>query len=150
MPPRFSVEQSHRSPRDFGAQVEEVLALLRGAFRSAGGADMQVWISGSGDDTAQVAGVNGLPFAARYHVSPATVLGATDAYRAAFRPSAYLDRPYVSVVADVVVAPSGAEARELATIRTGVDAGSTRGSRETRDRSRTGWNSSATPPAPTS
>jgi alkanesulfonate monooxygenase SsuD/methylene tetrahydromethanopterin reductase-like flavin-dependent oxidoreductase (luciferase family) len=42
------------------------------------------------------------------------VLEAVDGYRAAFRPSAGLDRPYVSVSADVVVAPTSAQARELA------------------------------------
>ena len=56
----------------------------------------------------------GLRFAANYHVSPATVLEAVDGYRAAFRPSAELDRPYVSVSADVVVADTEAAARELA------------------------------------
>ena len=58
---------------------------------------------------------NGLRFAANYHVSPATVLEAVDGYRAAFRPSADLDRPYVSVSADVVVAEDEETARELAT-----------------------------------
>jgi alkanesulfonate monooxygenase SsuD/methylene tetrahydromethanopterin reductase-like flavin-dependent oxidoreductase (luciferase family) len=38
-----------------------------------------------------------------------------DAYRAAFRPSAELDAPYVTVSADVVVAQDEATARELAT-----------------------------------
>src|SRR6185312_9458181 len=50
-----------------------------------------------------------------YHVSPGTVLEAADGYRAAFRPSAVLGRPYVSVSADVIVAETEAEARELAT-----------------------------------
>ena len=54
-------------------------------------------------------------FASNYHVSPATVLEAVEAYRAAFRPSDDLDRPYVSVSADVVVGPDAATARELAT-----------------------------------
>ena len=58
---------------------------------------------------------NGLRFAANYHVSPATVLEAVEGYRAAFRPSAELGRPYVSVSADVVVADDEATARELAT-----------------------------------
>lgn len=40
---------------------------------------------------------------------------AVDAYRAAFRPSADLEKPYVSVSADVVVAEGEAVARELAT-----------------------------------
>jgi alkanesulfonate monooxygenase SsuD/methylene tetrahydromethanopterin reductase-like flavin-dependent oxidoreductase (luciferase family) len=53
-------------------------------------------------------------FAANYHVSPATVLEAVDGYRAAFRPSAVLGQPWVSVSADVVVAGTEAAARELA------------------------------------
>jgi alkanesulfonate monooxygenase SsuD/methylene tetrahydromethanopterin reductase-like flavin-dependent oxidoreductase (luciferase family) len=57
---------------------------------------------------------NGLRFAANYHVSPATVIEAVEGYRAAFRPSADLDRPYVSVSADVVVAGDEATARGLA------------------------------------
>ena len=68
----------------------------------------------SGGQSAEVGGSNGLRFAANYHVSPATVLEAVDGYRAAFRPSADLDRPYVSVSADVVVARTEAAARELA------------------------------------
>jgi alkanesulfonate monooxygenase SsuD/methylene tetrahydromethanopterin reductase-like flavin-dependent oxidoreductase (luciferase family) len=71
-----------------------------------------------------------LRFAANYHVSPATVLVAVDGYRAAFCPSAGLDRPYVSVSADVVVGADDATARELAagyglwvrSIRTGAGA----------------------------
>jgi alkanesulfonate monooxygenase SsuD/methylene tetrahydromethanopterin reductase-like flavin-dependent oxidoreductase (luciferase family) len=62
-----------------------------------------------------VAGAHGLRFAANYHVSPATVLEAAEAYRAAFVPSAELERPYVSVSADIVVAEDGPTARELAT-----------------------------------
>jgi alkanesulfonate monooxygenase SsuD/methylene tetrahydromethanopterin reductase-like flavin-dependent oxidoreductase (luciferase family) len=42
------------------------------------------------------------------------VLEAVDGYRAAFQPSTELDRPYVSVSADVVVANTEAKARELA------------------------------------
>jgi alkanesulfonate monooxygenase SsuD/methylene tetrahydromethanopterin reductase-like flavin-dependent oxidoreductase (luciferase family) len=61
-----------------------------------------------------VAGANGLRFAANYHVSPATVVEAVEGYRAAFRPSADLGRPYVSVSADVVAAGDEATARELA------------------------------------
>ena len=76
---------------------------------------MQVWILGSsGGQSAEVAGRHGLPFAANYHVSPATVLEAAEAYRAAFRPSAVLDRPFLQVSADAVVAPDDVTARELA------------------------------------
>jgi alkanesulfonate monooxygenase SsuD/methylene tetrahydromethanopterin reductase-like flavin-dependent oxidoreductase (luciferase family) len=112
-------------PQDYGEQIGDVLALLAGAYRSPEGiearvipgehADIQVWILGSsGGQSAQVAGANGLRFAANYHVSPATVLEAVEGYRAAFRPSAELSHPYVAVSADVVTAQDEATARELA------------------------------------
>ncbi|MER8096245.1 LLM class flavin-dependent oxidoreductase [Streptomyces goshikiensis] len=113
-------------PQDYAEQVGDVLALLRGEYRSregvaahavpGEGADVQVWILGSsGGVSARTAGENGLRFAANYHVSPAGVLEAAEGYRAAFKPSAGLDRPYLTVSADVVVAPDEARARELAT-----------------------------------
>ena len=157
IPPPFPIERLLRSPRiglqkkllmlpgaepqNYTEQVGDILALLRGRYRSADGieahavpgeqADVQVWILGSsGGESAQVAGANGLRFAANYHVSPATVLEAAEGYRAAFRPSAELSRPYVSVSADVVVAGDEATARQLASgyglwvrsIRTGAGA----------------------------
>ncbi len=141
IPPKFDVTRLLGSPRfamqrallqlpgaksqDYAEQVRDVLSLLQGTYRSADGehgravpgegAQVQVWILGSsGGESAEVGGSNGLRFAANYHVSPATVLEAVDGYRAAFRPSADLDRPYVSVSADVVVAEDEATATELA------------------------------------
>ncbi len=141
IPPRYSPAHLLGSPRvqmqrtllqlpgaqsqDYTEQVGDVLALLGGTYKSAEGAEahvvpgegaeVQVWILGSsGGESAEVAGANGLRFAANYHVSPATVIEAVEGYRAAFRPSADLDRPYVSVSADVVVAGDEAAARELA------------------------------------
>jgi alkanesulfonate monooxygenase SsuD/methylene tetrahydromethanopterin reductase-like flavin-dependent oxidoreductase (luciferase family) len=129
--PRFALQKTllqlpHAEPQNYTEQVGDVLALIAGTYRSAGGeeahvvpgegAALQLWILGSsGGESAEVAGANGLRFAANYHVSPATVLEAADGYRAAFQPSAVLDRPYVSVSADVVVAGTEAQARELAT-----------------------------------
>ncbi|MFY9929527.1 MAG: LLM class flavin-dependent oxidoreductase [Streptosporangiaceae bacterium] len=142
IPPPFNITHLLGSPRfkigkdllqlpgaqsqDYTEQVGDVLALLRGTYKSAEGveahivpgegADVQVWILGSsGGESAEVAGHNGLRFAANYHVSPATVIEAADGYRASFRPSADLSQAYVSVSADVVVAQDEATARELAT-----------------------------------
>jgi alkanesulfonate monooxygenase SsuD/methylene tetrahydromethanopterin reductase-like flavin-dependent oxidoreductase (luciferase family) len=142
IPPRFSYAHLLDSPRfalqktllhlpgaqsqNYTEQVADVLALIAGGYRDANGeaahvipgegADLQVWILGSSaGESAEVAGSRGLRFAANYHVSPATVLEAVDAYRVAFTPSADLARPYVSVSADVVVAADDATARELAT-----------------------------------
>ncbi|MBO0820070.1 MAG: LLM class flavin-dependent oxidoreductase [Nocardiopsaceae bacterium] len=128
--PRFALQsrllqQPNAQSPDFAEQVDDILAFLAGTWRSPDGialeatpgtgADAELWILGSSaGQSAQVAGALGLPFAANYHVSPATVLEAVSAYREAFRPSAVLDRPHVQVSADVVVAPTDAEARELA------------------------------------
>jgi luciferase family oxidoreductase group 1 len=141
IPPRFDAAALRASPRialqrqllqlpsaeqqDYGEQVTDVLALLRGSYQGANGisahavpgegADVQVWILGSsGSDSAEVAGRNGLRFGANYHVSPGTVLEAAAGYRAAFQPSAALAQPYLCVSADVVVAPDEAAARQLA------------------------------------
>ena len=110
---------------DYASQIADVLAFLEGSYVSpqgfsaiaapGQGADIQVWILGaSAGSSAAVAGKNGLPFVASYHHSPATVVEAVEAYRAAFQPSNKLATPYVAVSADVVVAPTDAEAQELA------------------------------------
>lgn len=109
----------------YDEQIDELLGLLGGTYRSADGleahaypgegAAVEVWILGaSGGSSANVAGERGLRFAASYHHSPSTVLDAVAAYRAAFRPSAELAEPYISVSADVVVAPDDSEAAWLA------------------------------------
>ncbi len=141
LPPRFPVERLFGSPRialqanllqqpgaetpRYCDQVNEVLDLLHGAPTAEGGVSIQVvpgggatvqpWVLGSSaGESAVVAGQRGLRFAANYHVSPATVLEAVEGYRSAFRPGPELDRPYVSVSADVVVADDDETARELA------------------------------------
>ncbi|MDC2960466.1 LLM class flavin-dependent oxidoreductase [Streptomyces gilvifuscus] len=142
IPPPFSFAHLLGSPRialqrkllllpgaesqDYTEQIDDILALLAGTYRSpegveahivpGEGAELEVWILGSsGGQSAAVAGRNGLRFAANYHVSPGTVLEAVEGYRSFFQPSEVLDKPYVSVSADIVVADDDAAARELAT-----------------------------------
>ena len=102
----------------------DILAMLDGSYRIGDvdahavpgeGAGLTPWVFGSSKgQSAQVAGANGLPFVASYHITPATALDAIDAYRTAFRPSAALAQPYVVVSADVVVADDTDTARHLA------------------------------------
>jgi len=112
------------APPDYDAQVGEILDYIAGRATGEGGrplhvlpaegADLDVWILGSTPgSSAKAAGSRGLPFAANYHVLPATVLDTVAAYRKAFRPGA-LDRPHVMVSADVVVADTDERARDLA------------------------------------
>ncbi len=140
VPPPFDASALMRNPRlrarmsvlqqpeavvpDFGDQVSDILAMLAGHYEIDGvdahavpgeGAHLAPWVFGSSKgQSAQVAGANGLPFVASYHITPATALDAVDAYRAEFRPSAALAEPYVVVSADVVVAEDTATARHLA------------------------------------
>jgi alkanesulfonate monooxygenase SsuD/methylene tetrahydromethanopterin reductase-like flavin-dependent oxidoreductase (luciferase family) len=136
-----SLERLRRSPRlalarsllqqpdaitpGYTEQIADILALLHGEYRSAQGleahvtpgegAGVQLWVLGSGGgESAAVAGHNSLRFAANYHVNPAGVLDAVDAYRTAFRPGAGLSHPHVCVSVDVVVAEGAARARQLA------------------------------------
>jgi alkanesulfonate monooxygenase SsuD/methylene tetrahydromethanopterin reductase-like flavin-dependent oxidoreductase (luciferase family) len=118
------LQQPEAVSPDFADQVDDILAMLSGCYRVN---DYEVhavpgersrltpWIFGSSKgQSAQVAGAKGLPFVASYHITPATALDAVDAYRAAFRPSAILSKPYVVVSADVVVADDTATAQHLA------------------------------------
>lgn len=111
-------------PDDFARQVADIEALLDGTYTVDGHelhavpgehAGLTPWIFGSTrGQSAEVAGARGLPFVASYHITPGTALDAIAAYREAFRPSARLQRPYVVVSADVVVAADSATARHLA------------------------------------
>jgi alkanesulfonate monooxygenase SsuD/methylene tetrahydromethanopterin reductase-like flavin-dependent oxidoreductase (luciferase family) len=141
IPERPSLERALSSPRvamqrkllhqpgaqtqDYAEELDDILALLAGTYRTAEGAEahvvpgegaaVEIWVLGSSaGQSATAAGERGLRFAANYHVSPATVLEAVEGYRAAFKPSDVLDEPYISVSADVVVAKDDATARELA------------------------------------
>ena len=126
--PRFALygsllqQPGARAP-DFAEQVDDILALLAGTYRSAEGPG-RARRTGRGrgpgavdpgqQRRAERAGRRrsaGLPFAANYHVSPSTVLEAVDAYRAAFKPSTALAAPHVIVSADVVVAADDDTAR---------------------------------------
>jgi luciferase family oxidoreductase group 1 len=87
------------------------------AVRAIPGAGLAVpvWILGSSLFGAQVAALLGLPFAFASHFAPQQLDDALAIYRAKFRPSATLARPYVMVGATVIAADTDAEARRLLT-----------------------------------
>lgn len=125
---------------DFAEQLADIIAMLDGTYKLEGfdvhavpgeRSGLTPWIFGSTrGQSAREAGARGLPFVASYHITPATALEAIDAYRDTFIPSATLQRPYVVVSADIVVADDSATAKHLAagygqwvySIRTGVGA----------------------------
>jgi luciferase family oxidoreductase group 1 len=81
----------------------------------AAGLHVPVWILGSSLYGAQLAALLGLPFAFASHFAPAQMMEALEIYRAEFRPSAQLARPYAMLAANVIAAETDEEARLLAT-----------------------------------
>jgi len=79
------------------------------------GVVVPIWILGSSTFGAQLAAALGLPFAFASHFAPAMLEQALDLYRANFRPSARLERPYVMLGVNAIVADTEAEARLLLT-----------------------------------
>ncbi len=113
-----------RSPAGFGA--DEFPEQLRDLFRFFAGTHPQitavpgrgyrpaVWMLGSSDYSAQVAGSLGLPFSFAHHFASQNTVAALEVYRAAFRASDELDRPYTMIGVPVICAESADRARWLA------------------------------------
>ncbi len=103
---------------DFPQDVEELQSYFEPPapnqkIRAIPGAGLRVpiWLLGSSTYSAQLAAALGLPFAFASHFAPADLLQALELYRARFKPSRQLDRPYVMLGMNVVVAETDAEAR---------------------------------------
>jgi luciferase family oxidoreductase group 1 len=79
------------------------------------GTNVPVWLLGSSTYSAQLAGILGLPFAFASHFAPAQLLDALKIYHTHFKPSRFLDHPYVIACVNVIVADTDAEAKRFAT-----------------------------------
>ncbi len=79
------------------------------------GAKVPVWILGSSLFGAQLAAMLGLPYAFASHFAPQQMMQAVELYRATFRPSPQLAKPYVMLGFNVIAADSDEQAQVLAT-----------------------------------
>jgi luciferase family oxidoreductase group 1 len=79
------------------------------------GLDVPIWILGSSLFGAQLAAELGLPYAFASHFAPAALTEALELYRARFKPSAQLERPYVMLGVNVFAAETDDEGRRLFT-----------------------------------
>lgn len=117
-----------RNQRVGGADFPELLTELRSYFQpyspetSTGvravpgeGMSIPIWLLGSSDFSAQLAGMLGLPFAFAGHFSPDYTLPALEVYRNSFRPSEVLEEPYAMVGVNVMAADTDEHAHYLAT-----------------------------------
>ena len=80
-----------------------------------GGLDVPIWLLGSSDFSAQLAGQLGMRFSFAAHFSPENTLPALEIYRRSFRPSKDLKEPYAMVAINVFAADTNEEAQKLAT-----------------------------------
>ncbi|WP_025761402.1 LLM class flavin-dependent oxidoreductase [Dyadobacter tibetensis] len=79
------------------------------------GLDIPIWILGSSPDSARLAAGLGLPYAFASHFAPTHFADSIQYYRQHFKPSQYLDRPYVMACVNVIAADQDAEAYRLST-----------------------------------
>jgi len=110
------------SDEDFPGQLSELLAYLAPAKPGqpliaypGAGTNVPVWLLGSSTYSAQLAARLGLPFAFASHFAPSLLFEALEIYRADFRPSNYLAKPYTIAGVPLVAAETDAEAQKLAT-----------------------------------
>ena len=115
---RNLASDENQFPRD----VVELMGWFRGGDPEAKvraipgeGQQIPIWILGSSLFGAQLAAMLGLPYAFASHFAPALLDEALHVYRANFKPSEQLDRPYVMLGFNVFAAETGEEAELLAT-----------------------------------
>lgn len=79
------------------------------------GQHIPIWLLGSSDFSARLAGQLGLPFGFAAHFSPQNTMPALHIYRQSFVPSAVLSEPYALVCVNVFAADTTAYAAYIAT-----------------------------------
>jgi luciferase family oxidoreductase group 1 len=94
LPPEHPYAHVHATPRSPGAP--------------------EVWLLGSGGDSAAYAAVLGFSFSYAHFINPHAAADSLDAYRRHFKPLFDLDAPRASMAVRVICAETDAEARRLA------------------------------------
>ncbi len=81
----------------------------------AEGVEMPIFILGSSTDSAHLAAKKGLPYSFASHFATTHLFDAIDIYRKEFKPSSALDKPYVMVGVNIIIADTNEEAQRLFT-----------------------------------
>ena len=119
-------DRSRRQPYDFNEQLGELLAYLAEdmpadhafaplvpALPSGAEGSPSPWLLGSSMDSAYLAAEAGLPYCFADFINPDGAEMAAE-YRRRFKPSRWLEHPYVGTAVWTVAAPTQAEAERLA------------------------------------
>jgi luciferase family oxidoreductase group 1 len=107
-----------RGADDFPEQLRDLLAYFEGSHPKitavpGRGYRPALWMLGSSDYSAQVAGLLGVPFSFAHHFASQNTVAALEVYRAAFRPSAFLEQPYAMIGVPVICADTAEQAEWL-------------------------------------
>jgi luciferase family oxidoreductase group 1 len=95
----------------------------------ATGTRVPLWILGSSNFGAALAGELGLPYAFASHFAPQQLMSALEIYRSRFKPSEQLARPFAMVGVNIIAADTDEQARRLATTQQMSFCGIFRGAR---------------------
>src|SRR5690625_3830760 len=115
-----ALRRTYDSADTFPSDVQELLGYLddpkpgqRIKAVPGMGSKVPVWILGSSLFGAQLAAHLGLPYAFASHFAPDYLQAAIEAYRNNFKPSQYLDKPYVTAAVNVFAADTEQAAKRL-------------------------------------
>lgn len=115
--------QHHSHGQDFPQQFEDLVTWLRNDIpKSHPKVEAvpstihmpEIWMLGSSDFGAQMAGHHGLPYAFAQHFSHIPALKIFELYRESFRPSEFLQAPHSMMASHIICADTDEEAEELA------------------------------------
>jgi luciferase family oxidoreductase group 1 len=103
---------------EFPEQLRDLLAFFDGTHPQitavpGRGYKPAMWMLGSSDFSAQVAGMLGLPFSFAHHFASQNTMAALAVYRTAFQPSDDLAEPYAMIGVPVICADTSERARWL-------------------------------------
>ena len=103
---------------EFPEQLRDLLAFFDGTHPQitavpGRGYKPALWMLGSSDFSAQVAGMLGLPFSFAHHFASQNTMAALAVYRSAFQPSEELAEPYAMIGVPVICAETNERARWL-------------------------------------
>lgn len=117
-----ALRRAPESAENFPQDVLELQAFLAEAGPNqrieavpAAGTNVPLWILGSSNFGAMLGAELGLPYSFASHFAPDMLLQALEIYRARFKPSEQLQRPYAMVGVNIIAAETDAEAKRLAT-----------------------------------
>jgi luciferase family oxidoreductase group 1 len=110
-----AADQFPRDVMELQAFLDDPVEGQRVTAWPGAGAKVPIWLLGSSLFSAELAAHLGLPFAFASHFAPELLMQALETYRAGFRPSKALARPYSMAAINVFAADTDAAAERLST-----------------------------------